>query len=123
MGKAKGKWARIPMTINGHKLNVSFAAYDGCHKIYLPMNEQEDLFIKTLEKRGYVFEEDFYRIESVDELMDMFLRSCNLRFIQMIDCSGDEDGFINIIPQSSFFDDEDFFDEELARKAFVSRAS
>jgi hypothetical protein len=87
------------------------------------MNGQEDLFIKTLEKQGYVFEENFYRIESVDELMDMFLRSCNLRFIQMIDCSGDEDGFINIIPQSSFFDDEDFFDEELARKAFVSRAS
>jgi hypothetical protein len=50
----------------------------------------------------------------------MYLNSCPLRFIQQIDCNGDEDEFINIIPQRAFYNENDFFDENLARKAFVS---
>ena len=110
----------IPMSINGIKLKVSMAAYDGCHKIYIPIEGQESLFMHSMENNGWNPNEDFYKIESVEDLMDMYLNSCPLRFIEQIDCSGGEEKFITIIPQCSFNDKDGFFDEELAKKAFIS---
>jgi hypothetical protein len=106
------------MIINNHDVaNITIAAYDGCHKIYIPVKGQEEIFMKDFETRGWT-DEDFYKINSVEDLMNMYIDSCPLRFIQQLDCSGEEDQFIDIIPQCSFIDDE-FFDEDLARKAFV----
>ena len=115
------------MTINNHKLNVTIAVYDGCHKIFIPVEGQEDLFISHMENnKGWVFEEDFYKISGVKDLMDMYLNSCSLRFIQQIDCggataaSGNTENFIDIIPQFEFTDDEGYFDEDAAKKAFAA---
>ena len=110
----------IAMTINGNDLNISMAAYDGCHKIYIPVEGQESLFMLSMENRGWLPSEDFYKVERVEDILDMYLCSCPLRFIEQIDCSGDEDKFITIIPQCSFNDEDGFFDEDLAKEAFVS---
>jgi len=114
MGDFKG----VATVINGIALNISMALYDGCHKIYIPVSGQEDLFIQSMENNGWDRGEDFYKIESVDDIRQMYLNSCSLRFIEQIDCSGNENEFITIIPQCSFCDDEGFFDENLARAAF-----
>ena len=71
-----------------------------------------------MKDKGYT-KEDLYKIKSVSDLMNMYIDSCSLRFIEQIDCSGDEDIFIEIIPQCAFVDAEGYFDEDLARKAFV----
>jgi hypothetical protein len=49
----------------------------------------------------------------------MYIDSCSLRFINQIDCSGDEDVFISIIPQCAFCDDNGSFDDDLAAQAFA----
>ena len=108
------------MTINNHKVNISMAAFDGCHKIYIPAEGQENLFIQLLEENGWIFEEDIYKIESAEDLMRMYLDSCPLRFIEQIDCSGAEEKYTIIIPQCAFNDGNGFFDEDSARKAFIA---
>ena len=107
------------MIINNHKLKVSMAVYDNCHKIFIPVEGQETLFIRKMKKKGWTFKENFYRIDSVTDLMNMYIDSCPLRFIDQIDFSGDKEKTIKIIPQGSFTD-EGFLDEELVRKAFVA---
>ena len=69
--------------------------------------------------KGWDFVEDFYKINCANDLMNMYMDSCPLRFIQQIDLSGEEPVFINIIPQCAFYDDEDIFDRDLARQAFA----
>ena len=108
------------MNINGIELNISMAAFDGCHKIYIPTEGQEDLFIKSQLDNGYIWEEDFFKIESAEDLLKIYLSSCPMRFIEQIDCSGDENKFTTIIPQCAFLDEYDFFDEELAKAAFTT---
>jgi hypothetical protein len=114
------KSASVRMRINGIELSVSMVVYDNCHKIYAPVEGQEEIFIKSMEEKGWIWDEDFYKIESLQELCDMYLNSCSLRFIEQIDCSGGEDKFITIIPQCAFNNEDGFFDEDAARKAFVS---
>ena len=112
-------FAGVPMIINGRTLNISMAAYDGCHKIYIPVEGQESQFMQSMESSGWNPNEDFYKIERAQDLLDMYLNSCPLRFIEQIDCSDSEDEFITIIPQCSFTDEDGFFDEKLARDAFA----
>ena len=108
------------MLINNHVVNISMAVFDDCHKIFIPVEGQEELFVKSMEKKGWIWEEDFYKIEKVDDIMGLYLNSCPLRFIQQIDFSGDEEKYLNIIPQCAFTDENGFFDEVLAKKAFVA---
>jgi hypothetical protein len=60
------------MKINGKKLLVTMAAFDGCHKIYIPVPGQEDLFIKSMEAIGWIFDEDMYKIDTLDDLMNIY---------------------------------------------------
>ena len=108
------------MIINNISLNIGMVAYDGCHKIYIPVSGQESLFIQSMEDKGWIFDEDFFRIDSVHDLQRMYMGSCSLRFITQIDCSGDEEKHTTIIPQSAFCDDDGFFDEDLAAIAFIA---
>jgi hypothetical protein len=57
--------------INGIEVNAKRFAYDGCHKIYL-LNDKESE--KDAKELGY----DIY---SIKYLIDCFLNSCPLRFI------------------------------------------
>ena len=60
--------------------------------------------MQSMENNGWNSNEDFYKIERAEDLLDMYLNSCPLRFIEQIDCSGVEDEFITIISQCSFTD-------------------
>jgi len=107
------------MTINGHIVNPQIAVYDGCHKIYIPAEGRENEFTNYFELHDWLWDEDFYKVNCVTDLMNMYLDSCPLRFIQAVDASDmDNPVFVNIIPQSAFYDTEGFFDEDAARMAF-----
>lgn len=64
------------MKLNGIELEATRFAYEGCHKIYIIENEEES---KEAIDIGY----DLY---SIDELEDVFNKSCGLRFINSWDC-------------------------------------
>ena len=110
----------ICMSINGVEIKVSMAAYDGCHKIYIPVEGQEDQFIWSMVDNDYIWDEDFFSVKSAEDLLEMYLSSCSLRFIQQIDYSSNEAEFTDIIPQCAFCDEEGFFSEELAKEAFMT---
>jgi len=117
------RFRSTPSVINGIELNITIAAYDGCHKIYIPTEGQEEQFIKSMEQNGYIWDEDFMAFDNVQQLADTYINSCSLRFIEQVDYSGSEDAFTTIIPQCSFNDADGFFDEDMARAVFVSNHS
>ena len=65
-------------------------AYDGCHKIYLFKTLKEQ---KQLKKWGYE------RMYAVDKgLIQCFLDSCSLRFIQTFG-GDDNEKYVSVVPQ------------------------
>ena len=64
------------MKVNGFELKGRRFAYEGCHKIYIIENEEES---KEAIDIGY-------NLYSIDELEDIFNKSCSLRFINSWDC-------------------------------------
>lgn len=92
-------------------LTASSIAFDGCHKIYILLDEaQTDL----MTSHGYG-EGDSHHLpvgdvgEALDTLTDWYQDSCDLRFIQSVrTVEGDpNDGFRSIISQFEDEDDED----------------
>ena len=59
------------MKINGSTIEGNKFAYDGCHKIYIIEDEQDEIDARDL---GY----DIYSIELI---LDYYNSSCPLRFI------------------------------------------
>ncbi len=107
------------MVINNHIVNPGVAQYDGCHKIYIPTDGQELQFIKDINEMGA--SNQLVRIHSADELRDMYINSCGLRFIQRVFYGPSGPEYENIIPQCAFVvenEDGAYFDEEAAAAAF-----
>jgi len=114
------------MTINGHKIpRPQFAAYDGCHKIYIPVKGKERGFVKRMQSKGWIWPDDYYKIEKAQDLANIYIDSCPLRFIEQCDFKktpiGWEEKFTTLIPQCAFTDSEGLFDENAARAAFADR--
>jgi hypothetical protein len=59
------------MRINGKKIKQKMFAYDGCHKIYL-LNSEDD--------KKEALDLDYY-ILPINMIKDIYLNSCELRFI------------------------------------------
>ena len=57
--------------------NYSSFAWDGCHKIYIIENDEDDAVMRALDY-------DIYLIKNLDEAWDS---SCSLRFISSVDFS------------------------------------
>jgi hypothetical protein len=76
-------------------------AFDGCHKIYVLMDEEQ---YGLMQQYGYelLFPVDDPQ-ESLRQLIDWFGDSCGLRFIESVrTVEGDpNDGFTNLIPQGA----------------------
>ncbi len=89
--------------------NCVLIAFDGCHKIYLAMDEKEAHLLR--DEYGYEFivanngENDI-----VDTLADWYENSCGLKFISAV-WNNEEDpnaGFVSLISQSAgWAEDED----------------
>lgn len=85
-------------------------AWDGCHKIYVAMDEHE---MRTFESYGY---DPLIPVTDIDEayhtLCDWWDLSCGLRFISAVattDTGDRNDGFSDLIPQCYVQDDADLF--------------
>ena len=59
------------MKINGQEIIADKFAYDGCHKIYIIEDEEDLEMAKEYE----------YEIHDIKELEDIYIQSCELRFI------------------------------------------
>lgn len=59
------------MTINGKETNATHFAYDGCHKIYLLEDENDEREARSNE----------YEIRPIKQVEKVFHNSCGLQFI------------------------------------------
>lgn len=91
--------------LSGHIDDALLVAWDGCHKIYLAMDETEAGFFRS--EYPHVVE------GSVDEMTDTVVNwwdeSCGLRFISAVRHNADDPnaGFTDVIGQFEDCDDED----------------
>lgn len=83
------------MKINGLKVTAKKFAFDGCHKIYLIENGDEEA-----EARNYG-----YRILPIGELPQAYEDSCSLRFISNWPLGLNNDDFVSYVEQ---FEDAHF---------------
>lgn len=83
---------KTTMKINGIDVTdyVAFA-FDGCHKIYVLKGWND---VKEFKKLGY----QLFRLEG--GIIQCYLDSCSLRFIDLYDGSKDDDDkYIQVVPQ------------------------
>jgi hypothetical protein len=76
--------------------------WDGCHKIYLSMDEED---VAKMADYGYDFHEPDF-----DLLKEWFDQSCGLRFVSAVHTNHDDPnaGYESLIPQFAFDDEEEW---------------
>lgn len=90
-------------------------AYDGCHKIYVLMDDEQMALMKEY---GYGADNPHYLASSsqlnpaemATVVMSWFKNSCGLRFVQGVKTTDEtnfDDGFFDIIAQFESSEDED----------------
>lgn len=78
-------------------VNAELVAWDGCHKIYLAMDvEQAEWF-----RDKYDFVVEGTASDMLDNLIEWWHESCDLRFISAVRTNHDDPnaGFTDLIPQ------------------------
>jgi len=82
-------------------------AWDGCHKIYVLMDEQQHELMRSYDYDPLIRVDDIGADEARDLLREWYEESCGLRFISAVKTVADDpnDGFDALIPQ--FAEDED----------------
>lgn len=80
--------------------NCVLIAFDGCHKIYLAMDETEAKFFRDPNNYEFSFENNGEN-DLVDILDDWYTNSCDLKFIQAVWHNEDDPnaGFVSLISQ------------------------
>ena len=86
-------------------------AFDGCHKIYVLMDEGQ-----MAEMKGYGYDplfssDDLTPKEMLETIQTWWDASCGLRFVSGVrTVAGDpNEGFINLIPQGAEFEEEEAY--------------
>lgn len=79
------------------------AYWDGCHKIYLAMDNGEKAWF---DEHEYPFSDLNPKVETIK---DWFFRSCMLRFVQAVSTASTDpnDGFEDLISQFEYLTDEE----------------
>ena len=99
-------WENVDFTLRLCKC----IAWDGCHKIYLAMDETEQQFF--VEQYPHVVHGDFNALRKT--IREWWNASCSLRFVQAV--SNNEEnpnaGFVSLIEQFADQTDEDGWDSE-----------
>jgi len=95
--------------------NCVLIAFDGCHKIYLAMDETEANFFRDPENYEFSFENNGEN-DLMDILDDWYRSSCDLKFIQAV-WSNEADpnaGFVSLISQEAGWaeDEKEYEDNE-----------
>jgi hypothetical protein len=96
--------------VEAHIDNTILIAWDGCHKIYMALDQHEADYFRS----GYP-----YIVEDTSEamlatLMDWYNASCGLKFVSGVRYNPDNpnDGFISLIEQFDERDPDMAIDEE-----------
>lgn len=95
--------------------NCVLIAFDGCHKIYLAMDETEAKFIRDPENYEFSLENNGEN-DLMDILKDWYTYSCSLKFIQAV-WSNEADpnaGFVSLISQEAGWAEDEEEEEEEA---------
>jgi hypothetical protein len=87
---------------------ATLIAWDGCHKIYLAMDETEAQWFRDEYEHTFQGTAE----EMTKTVRDWYENSCSLRFIQAVSHNPENpnDGFVSLISQ--FEDSDDYEDEE-----------
>lgn len=99
-------WAKVEEAMPRAKA----IAYDGCHKIYLAMDEQQ---AREIREMGYGEQAPtlFQRVEdpavALSTVRAWYLRSCGLQFVTAVSGAGNSEDFTDLVPQFEwpFFED------------------
>jgi len=85
-------------------------AWDGCHKIYILMDDQEVAKMREYEYDPLFTSDEKTPAEMFVSVLRWYRESCSLRFIQVTSTTEEGTDFYALIPQ--FFEDEEFDAEE-----------
>lgn len=84
--------------------NAKGMYWDGCHKIYIAMDDEQ---ATVQEEYGYDYYEPDFEL-----LKDWFDQSCFLKFVQAVSYNKEDPnaGYVSLIPQFAFEEDEGYHD-------------
>ena len=96
------KWKLVEKSLS----SASGIAWDGCHKIYVLMDDNQ---MKEMQRIGYeplIYSKDRTSTRMFDILQDWWAESCELRFINAVSTNEEDPnaGFESLIAQ---FEDDD----------------
>jgi hypothetical protein len=90
---------------------ASGIAFDGCHKIYVLMDETQVGLMREYEYEFIFTKADKNRNEMLEQLREWFANSCFLRFIEAVQSvpegQDENDGFTTLIPQGAEQEEEE----------------
>jgi hypothetical protein len=78
-------------------------AFDGCHKIYILMDDEQMSEMKVIGYDPLLSAEDYTASEMLETIRDWYEDSCSLRFVQAIHTNHDDPnaGFVSLIEQGA----------------------
>jgi hypothetical protein len=92
-------WDKVQATLEDAK----GIAFDGCHKIYILMDDEQMSEMKLIGYDPLLSAEDCTTSEMLDTVRDWYEDSCGLRFVQAIHTNHEDPnaGFVSLIEQGA----------------------
>ena len=90
-------WDKVGETLEDAK----GIAFDGCHKIYLLMDDEQMSEMKLIGYDPLLSAEDYTASEMLETVRDWYEDSCGLRFVQAVHTNHEDPnaGFVSLIDQ------------------------
>jgi hypothetical protein len=90
-------WDKVGKTLEDAK----GIAFDGCHKIYILMDDEQMSEMKLIGYDPLLSAEDCTTSEMLDTVRDWYEDSCGLRFVQAVHTNHEDPnaGFVSLIDQ------------------------
>ena len=92
-------WDKVGETLSDAK----GIAFDGCHKIYLLMDDEQMSEMKLIGYDPLLSADDYTASEMLETVRDWYEDSCGLRFVQAVHTNHDDPnaGFVSLIDQGA----------------------
>jgi hypothetical protein len=92
-------WDKVGKTLEDAK----GIAFDGCHKIYLLMDDEQMSEMKLIGYDPLLSAEDHTASEMLETVRDWYEDSCGLRFVQAVHTNHEDPnaGFVSLIDQGA----------------------
>lgn len=97
-------WDKVGETLSDAK----GIAFDGCHKIYILMDDDQMAEMKLIGYDPLLSAEDHTTSEMLETIQDWYEDSCSLRFVQAIHTNHEDPnaGFVSLIGQGEDAEDD-----------------